>query len=81
VSEIRVPNADQLAPCPAGSFNSGIRGLAPGVDLEDALESVLHEARQRLGAPVRLSRANARGERVFAILASFIGVRNAVGLL
>lgn len=41
--------------CPPGALNAGIRGLAPGLDLSDALRSVLDEASDRSGAPVKLN--------------------------
>ena len=36
--------------CPQGKFNAGIRGLAPGIDFEQILESVLRDARRLVGA-------------------------------
>jgi hypothetical protein len=40
--------------CPPGTFNAGIRGLPPGIDLGDALDSVLHEVSSRLGGRLHL---------------------------
>lgn len=35
--------------CPPGNFNAGIRGLAPGIDLEEALDFVLREVSEGHG--------------------------------
>lgn len=40
--------------CPPGNWNAGIRGLPPGVDLEEALDSVLHDVSSHLGRRIRL---------------------------
>jgi hypothetical protein len=41
--------------CPPGKLNAGIRGLAPGIDLANALGSVLSEVAVLQGGPVRLA--------------------------
>jgi hypothetical protein len=40
--------------CPPGAYNSGIRGLAPELNWEAALESTLAEARSRSGEQLQL---------------------------
>ncbi|HZY62968.1 MAG TPA: hypothetical protein VFE38_10605 [Edaphobacter sp.] len=40
--------------CPPGKFNAGIRGLAPGVNLEDALAIVLRKVTMQQGYRFRL---------------------------
>lgn len=41
--------------CPPGSFNAGIRGLPPGVDLKDSLRDVLEAAHHLAGGNLQLS--------------------------
>lgn len=41
--------------CPSGKLNAGIRGLAPGIDLKDALDSVLRDLSLQSGKPLRLT--------------------------
>lgn len=41
--------------CPPGNFNAGIRGLAPGIDLKEALDFVLREVSQGCGGRFRLT--------------------------
>lgn len=43
------------AACPPGSFNSGIRGLAPGSGFETALAAILEEVRNSGRASLRLT--------------------------
>jgi hypothetical protein len=40
--------------CVPGNLNAGIRGLAPGLDLAPALETVLHELQQATGTPLSI---------------------------
>jgi hypothetical protein len=44
--------------CPAGSFNAGVRGLPPNVDLERELTAVLECLEERVGGPPRLTSAD-----------------------